>query len=220
MGRYEQSSRRQHRLSTSYTGKTWSREQWNEYFGPCEALTDVTPFSDQLLREFPDACVILVHRDFDSWVKSFQETLVLPSSEGVLAWLSGNVMEPFIGLQISQTVWKMYVGLLGVSKLHKLRERPVMRAAYQRHYDTVRKTVPADRLLEIDLKELDWAPLCAFLGKDVPDQPFPRLNESRVFRNELRALHVLSLKMALLKAFVPALCAITVIVACLWMTKS
>ncbi|KAJ5097338.1 P-loop containing nucleoside triphosphate hydrolase protein [Penicillium angulare] len=50
----------------SYTGRTWSRDDLNRYFGPCEALTDVTPLAEPLLREFPEACVILVHSDFDS----------------------------------------------------------------------------------------------------------------------------------------------------------
>jgi hypothetical protein len=90
-------------------------------------------------------------------------------------------MEFYIELQISQMAWKKYMGLLEVSRLDKLRKRPVMRAAYRRRYDTVRQMVPTDRLLEIDSKGLDWEPLCAFLGMDVPNQPFPPLNESRVF---------------------------------------
>ncbi|KAJ5553246.1 P-loop containing nucleoside triphosphate hydrolase protein [Penicillium frequentans] len=82
-----------------------------------EALTDVTPFAEPLLKAFPEARVILVNRDFESWMKSFQESLVLPASEGFLAWLSGNVMEPFMGLQITQTACKMYMGLLGVFRM-------------------------------------------------------------------------------------------------------
>ena len=35
--------------------------------------------------------------------------------------------------------------------------------------------VPADRLLVFDVKE-GWAPLCAFLGVEVPDEPFPHDN--------------------------------------------
>ncbi|KAJ5987140.1 P-loop containing nucleoside triphosphate hydrolase protein [Penicillium sp. IBT 35674x] len=82
----------------TYTGRTWSRDDWNQCFGPSEALTDVMPFAEPLLKAFPEARVILIHRDFKSWMESFQETLVLPASEGFLAWLSGNVMEPFLRL--------------------------------------------------------------------------------------------------------------------------
>lgn len=178
----------------TYTGRTWTRDDWDAYFGPCEALTDVTPFADSLLQAYPEARVILVHRDFDAWAESFLTTLVLPSSEGLLAWLSGNWFEPLCDLHITQTAWKMYMGLLGVCDLRKTRDRRIMRAGYDRHYATVRRMVPSDRLLELDLKELDWAPLCEFLGKEIPkDVPFPRLNESRVFRNEFKRLHRMSL---------------------------
>ncbi|OQV08201.1 hypothetical protein CLAIMM_12511 [Cladophialophora immunda] len=36
--------------------------------------------------------------------------------------------------------------------------------------------VPEGQLLEYNVKE-GWGPLCAFLGVDVPDRPFPKLNE-------------------------------------------
>ncbi|KAJ5691985.1 P-loop containing nucleoside triphosphate hydrolase protein [Penicillium macrosclerotiorum] len=171
----------------TYTGHTWSQDDWNAYFGPCEALTDVTSFAEPLLREFPEVRVILVHRDFDPWVRSFQQTIVLPSSAGFLAWLSGHVMEPFIGLHISQTTWKMSMGLLG------------------RHYANVRRMVPAKRLLETDLKDLDWKPLCEFLEKDTPVAPFPHLNDSRVVSNSY-AGSIGSLYVAgMLKASVPTL---------------
>lgn len=189
----------------SYTGRTWTRDDWNSYFGPCEALTDVTPFAEGLIREFPEARVILVHRDFDAWAKSFQETLVFPASQGFLAWLNGNFIEPFLGLHISQSAWKMYMGLLGVCSMSKAHDYRILRSAYQRHYDAVRRMVPPERLLEINLQDLDWKPLCEFLGKDVPDVPFPRSNESRVFSSLWRMAHLANLKAALLKLLIPAL---------------
>jgi hypothetical protein len=41
----------------------------------------------------------------------------------------------------------------------------------------VRKTVPKERLLEVELGS-GWEPLCKFLGKRIPDQPFPHVNEA------------------------------------------
>ncbi|KAH7166458.1 hypothetical protein EDB81DRAFT_641284 [Dactylonectria macrodidyma] len=177
----------------SYTGRTWARADWDAYFGPCEALTDVTPFAEPLLAAYPDAKVILVGRDFDHWAESFLDALVGPSSDSFAAWISGNWMEPVLGLHITQNAWKMYMGLLGVCDLRKATDRRIMRAAYDRHYTTVRRIVAPERLLELDLKDLGWEPLCTFLGKDVPSVPFPRLNEGRVFRNEYRRLHFLAI---------------------------
>ena len=42
----------------------------------------------------------------------------------------------------------------------------------------VRRTVPADRLL-VHRATDGWAPLCAFLGKPIPDAPYPRVNTPR-----------------------------------------
>ena len=47
---------------------------------------------------------------------------------------------------------------------------------FEKHNQRVRDLVPADRLLEMEVKD-GWEPLCEFLGVPVPDEPFPRLNE-------------------------------------------
>lgn len=44
------------------------------------------------------------------------------------------------------------------------------------HNQSVRDQVPRDQLLEMDLKE-GWEPLSKFLGRPVPDAPFPRAND-------------------------------------------
>ena len=41
----------------------------------------------------------------------------------------------------------------------------------------VKRTVPEDKLLVFNVKE-GWEPLCKFLGKPIPDQSFPRLNDT------------------------------------------
>jgi hypothetical protein len=46
---------------------------------------------------------------------------------------------------------------------------------FEQHYERVRRTVPAERLLVYRVQE-GWEPLCRFLGADVPGGPFPRVN--------------------------------------------
>lgn len=41
----------------------------------------------------------------------------------------------------------------------------------------VRGMVPPERLLEWSVED-GWEPLCAFLGKEVPAEPFPHVNTS------------------------------------------
>lgn len=55
------------------------------------------------------------------------------------------------------------------------------REAYRGHNELVKRIVPRERLLLFKLEE-GWAPLCEFLGKPVPDVPFPRVNEAAALR--------------------------------------
>jgi Sulfotransferase domain len=49
----------------------------------------------------------------------------------------------------------------------------------------MRKLVPSERLLTYELGS-GWEPLCKFLGRDVPNVPFPHLNESKEFEIWMR----------------------------------
>ena len=40
----------------------------------------------------------------------------------------------------------------------------------------MRKVTPKERLLEYKIEE-GWEPLCRFLGKEIPKEPFPHTNE-------------------------------------------
>ena len=53
--------------------------------------------------------------------------------------------------------------------------------AMERWNDTVKRTVPPERLLGRDLRD-GWEPLCGFLDVPVPDEPLPRLNDTASFR--------------------------------------
>jgi len=54
------------------------------------------------------------------------------------------------------------------------------RAAYERHNAEVRASVPRDRLVDWQ-PDQGWGPLCAALGVDPPDEPFPHLNTREDF---------------------------------------
>jgi hypothetical protein len=51
---------------------------------------------------------------------------------------------------------------------------------FEQHNADVQKSVPAERLLVFNIAD-GWAPLCDFLGVEVPDEPFPRLNDTAEF---------------------------------------
>jgi hypothetical protein len=51
-----------------------------------------------------------------------------------------------------------------------------LRSAYYEHYDSIRDATPLGQLLEYELGS-GWEPLCKFLGKPIPNEPFPQINE-------------------------------------------
>ena len=56
------------------------------------------------------------------------------------------------------------------------RSRDKLREAFSRHYSHIRELVPKDRILEWEPKD-GWDPLCKFLDKPIPKEPFPYANK-------------------------------------------
>ncbi|KAF5549687.1 hypothetical protein FPHYL_9587 [Fusarium phyllophilum] len=54
------------------------------------------------------------------------------------------------------------------------------RQAFHDHYELVKRIVPAERMLEFKVQE-GWGPLCKFLDKEIPEEEFPKLNDSKQF---------------------------------------
>ena len=59
--------------------------------------------------------------------------------------------------------------------------------------------VPKERLLEYRLGD-DWEPLCRFLGKEVPEKPFPRINETAEFAERIQIVMKLAMRRAVWNA--------------------
>ena len=55
---------------------------------------------------------------------------------------------------------------------------------YQEHVAEVKRIVPKDKLLVFEVKQ-GWQPLCDFLNVPVPENPFPRINDTEAM-NEAR----------------------------------
>ena len=63
---------------------------------------------------------------------------------------------------------------------------------FERHNAEVQRRIPEDRLLVFDVKS-GWEPLCEFLRVDVPDEPFPRTNDTADMRRRLRGVKIISI---------------------------
>lgn len=58
--------------------------------------------------------------------------------------------------------------------------RAALKEGYARHNAHIRAKVPADRLLIFDPSKDGWEPLCDFLDKAVPKEPFPVIDEDQI----------------------------------------
>ena len=145
---------------------------WNRLFSGFNSAVDfpVCLFYEQLINKFPDAKFILTLRDFDTWYISTANTIykvpsILPD------WFKGVVypIRIFIAMQVN-LIW---VGLFK----NKFSDRESAKLVYYEHIRSVKKTIPADRLLIYHVKE-GWGPLCEFLDVEGPGIPFPKVNDT------------------------------------------
>ncbi|KAF7544300.1 hypothetical protein G7Z17_g10071 [Cylindrodendrum hubeiense] len=171
----------------TYTGKPFTRAQWDELWGHCEGVTDVAAaFAPKLIEAYPDAKVLLVVRDFDKWFKSVDEG-VLKQLWGPAADFSISYVEPILGSEAGVAARKQMLGLFEAHTVEEMRANA--RKAYDRHNRTIREMVPPEQLLEYHMGE-GWEPICEFLGKPVPDVEFPWVNEAaelrRVIANKIK----------------------------------
>ncbi|KAF4445676.1 hypothetical protein F53441_10625 [Fusarium austroafricanum] len=163
----------------SYTGKPFTREEWDEVWGSSEATTDVASvYAPQLIEIYPDAMVILVIRDFDPWFKSIDEG-VLQQLWNPIASFSISVLEPLLGSRAGVTARKQMLGLFQADTVEEARKNA--KETYERHHRTIREMVDEDQLLEYRMGD-GWEPICEFLEKPVPEQEFPHVNEAAELR--------------------------------------
>ncbi|MEZ4239320.1 MAG: sulfotransferase [Myxococcota bacterium] len=139
----------------------------------------------ELHRTFPDAKVVLTVRDPDRWYDSFAAT-IYPLSGGfpsrvVVPWL------PVVSAPLRVTGARMLQHVFG----GEFEDRAATLRRLAAWNDEVRATVPAEQLLVFDVRE-GWAPLCAFLGVPVPDEPFPRVNDKAAFQRRVRIVNAIS----------------------------
>ena len=68
----------------------------------------------------------------------------------------------------------------------RMGEREHAIRVFERHNQQVRHAIPPGRLLTYRVTD-GWEPLCAFLGRAVPDAAFPNVNSTDDFRKRLLA---------------------------------
>ncbi|ORX53566.1 hypothetical protein DM01DRAFT_1336109 [Hesseltinella vesiculosa] len=156
---------------------------WEKVYSQFTAAVDhpTANFYKELSEVYPDAKVILTVRSAESWIKSVRNTIFkhFETDEFPPGHL-GNVMR--------MTRKTSFGGdLLTVEGKAKIADDAYMTKLFNDHIEEVKRTISADRLLVLNLGD-GWEPLCHFLGKAVPDEPYPKTNSTEEFTERARNL--------------------------------
>jgi hypothetical protein len=133
-------------------------------------------FWKEQLQQYPSAKVILTVRAEEKWFASVRETIFRQQIQGGLYGIS---FLNFIGLfPIKQEFLDkvLYHGVFDNDF-----SKPNMIDRYKKHNEKVKKECPKDQLLVFEVSQ-GWEPLCKFLNKPIPSEPFPNVNDTESFR--------------------------------------
>ena len=162
----------------------------------------------ELIAAYPDAKVIVSERDASKWYKSCQDTIMKRGSFLFLpiVLLDGAYFRRFI--RMISTVTSGAFGPKGMEDPENAK------MVFHELHEEVRRVVPEERMLEFQLGD-GWEPLCEFLGKDVPNKPFPHVNDTKLFVERMGLVQSLAVQ-RVMKNTLPWLVAATAIGAGMW----
>lgn len=146
---------------------------WASFLAGFEATVDwpACAFWEPIAAAHPDAVVLLSMRESpEAWWKSVERTIVQALQKPVPPddhdWAERR---------------RMVIAMVESTFTPDWRNRDGAIAGYNRHNERVRETVPDDRLVEHRPGD-GWGPLCAALGLEIPEEPFPHTNTTAEFR--------------------------------------
>lgn len=121
---------------------------WEQIFAGYVAALDwpCSVFWRELRERYPEARVILTRRDPDEWYESMAATVFRAVRE------------------TPPSIERLFDG--------RFEDKAFVLETLAEHEAAVQREVPPDQLLVLELGS-GWEPLCAFLGRPVPAQPYP-----------------------------------------------
>jgi hypothetical protein len=148
---------------------------WHGFFRGYAAAADwpATAFWRELAQAFPAARIVLTVRDAGAWYASFRATIVERAA--------GLSPPPTSALRALYDLTQELIlnGVFGGRAADEQHARRI----YETHTRDVIDGVAAQRLLVYDVAA-GWAPLCEFLERPIPSEPFPHVNARAGFLRE------------------------------------
>ncbi|MEV4314102.1 sulfotransferase family protein [Actinocrispum sp. NPDC049592] len=133
----------------------------------------------ELLELYPQAKVVLTVRDPKKWYDSAAATILRQDTRGEMTehFAKNPAMADFPAFRDAMSARGLRRDLTEDEAI----------AFFNQHNETVRATVESGRLLVYEVAQ-GWGPLCEFLGAEVPEMEFPRVNESASFQKNVQRL--------------------------------
>jgi len=141
---------------------------WDQLFAGYVSCVDwpSAHYWRELADHFPAAKVVLTYRSAESWWESFEKTL--------LPVMYASTDPASLGLAL---IRDQVFGGRPQDRAHAIQ-------LYEANVEAVKTTIAPERLLVHSAGD-GWEPLCAFLGRPVPQEPYPSRNSASEFaRND------------------------------------
>ena len=159
---------------------------WDEVFKDYSSAVDwpSVAYYKELSNKYPDAKVILGMRDATSWYDSASTTIYL-MSQNFPKWIR------FIFPRTSKLFTMIDKTVFGEPFSYRFEDRDSAIQVFNDHVEEVKRVIPEEKLLMHSAKD-GWEPLCEFLDEPIPEEPYPWVNDSKVFARRLMFIKFLS----------------------------
>ncbi len=158
---------------------------WHEVFNKYSSAVDwpAAAYYQELAESFPDAKIVLGVRDPDAWYESVENTIfrVIPNFPKWIRFIFPRSDKVFN--MIEKTIWQgEFSG--------QFEDKGTAIQVFNERIETIKKMFPPERLL-IHTSKDGWEPLCEFLDVDIPDTPYPWVNDSAKIKRAIIVLRIL-----------------------------
>ncbi|KAK8164563.1 hypothetical protein IWX90DRAFT_487810 [Phyllosticta citrichinensis] len=141
-------------------GPPMTEDDWNTLLGRCRAII-----------------VLNVRDNADVWWKSFSATIYRNVSQH---YKNPSLLTRYIHHVNPMPEWQKWDNL---NRLMVKYGATQGKHYYDEHNERVKKEVPNDRLLVWNVKQ-GWGPFCKHLERDIPDQDFPHVYETKDYQDK------------------------------------
>ncbi|KAI9475782.1 MAG: P-loop containing nucleoside triphosphate hydrolase protein [Benjaminiella poitrasii] len=149
---------------------------WDKIYENYSAAVDwpTAAFYKELHAYYPDAKLILTVRSADSWYTSVKNTIASAQQRKRSEHSANQVGQDKDKARMAEVT--CLDGRLADPE--QFNDEEAIKRAFLEHNEEVKRIIPADQLLVMELGE-GWDRLCQFLGKQVPNAPYPHVNSTK-----------------------------------------